>query len=405
MESKSIRKTIASRRIRTTLKAVAEEAGVSKGLASRVLNGGSTTIPISQETIRRVKQAAADLKYIPSRMARSLSKGARSHIIGLSIIDDHPHENGQYGHFAFQSLPEKFQNPIIHEIDHFHMSNDIGIIINEIARDEQLRGKWDIVVRHRNEASDYPFTPMDLGLDLVEGLIYFHPSNRHLEIIDLARGGIPVVLIGHLSQGENVCSVGIDNRQSGYRLAKHLLEQGRQQIVGLWPFDQSISLTSLRSEGFRHCIENHTLTPLGEMFTGGVGTVPDGYWATINLLEKYPDVDGIVVGTNPLARGAIYALEEAGRRVPDDVAIVTFDDNLLNVVEEPTISALRIPIDEMVSSALRRLIRLIEGLGVETLHRHIEPELVIRQSCGALRTESNFSYQIKEVPSRAAFAR
>ncbi len=404
MESRSTRKAAAPRNVRTTLKAVAEKAGVSKGLASRILNDGSTTIPISQETIRRVKQAAADLRYIPSRMARSLTKGARSHIIGLSIIDPHLHVDGHQGHYAFQSLPDKYQNPIINEIERYHRSNDIGIIINEIARDDQLRGKWDIVVRHRIEASDYPFTPMDLGLDLVEGLIYFHPSNRHHEIVDLARSGIPVVLIGHLAQGENVCSVGIDNRQSSYRLAHHLLSQGRTRVVGLWPFDASMSLTSLRSEGFRECVKNQDLTPLGEVFTGGVGTVPDGYWATRNLLEKIPEVDGIIVGTNSLARGAVYALEESGRRVPEDVALVTFDDNLMNVVEEPMITALRLPIDEMVSSALRKLIKLIEGSDVDVLHRHIEPELIIRQSCGALSAERSYSYQFKEASNHAAFA-
>lgn len=404
MESRSTRKAAAPRNVRTTLKAVAEKAGVSKGLASRVLNGGSTTIPISQETIRRVKQAAADLRYIPSRMARSLTKGARSHIIGLSMIDPHPHPIGLHGHYSDQSLPEKYQNPFMNEFSNYQMSYDAGIIINEIARDDQLRGKWDIIVRHRNEASEYPFTPMDLGLDLVEGLIYFYPSNRHCEILDLARSGIPVVLVGHMSQAGDVCSVGIDNRQCSCLLAEHLYNQGRKRLAGLWPFDPAMSLTSLRSEGFKQCAEFAGLPPSGEVFTGGRGSVPDGYWATIHLLEKYPDVDGIVVGTNPLARGAVYALEESGRRIPEDVALATFDDNLMNVVEEPTITALKLPIEAMVSSALRNLIRLIEGVGIDELHRLVEPELIIRQSCGALSAERSYSYQFKEASNHAAFA-
>lgn len=68
------------------------------------------------------------------------------------------------------------------------------------------------------------------------------------------------------------------------------------------------------------------------------------------------------------------------------------------------ITALRLPIDEMVSSALRKLIKLIEGSDVDVLHRHIEPELIIRQSCGALSAERSYSYQFKEASNHAAFA-
>jgi DNA-binding LacI/PurR family transcriptional regulator len=394
---KSRRKMPAVPRVRTTLKAVAERAGVSKGLASRVLNGGSTTIPISEETIRRVRQAATDLRYIPSRMARSLSKGARSHIIGLSLVapqrlngDPKPSREGS------PQLPERYQNPLINEVVKIQQCHDVGILVNEIAMDEHLCGRWDVVVRHRKEHLDHPFTPLDLGLDLVEGLIYTQPSTRHTEILDLARSGIPVVLLGHVVHGEDVCSVGIDNRLAGERLAKHLIEQGRRHLVGLWPFSRESSLAVMRSTGFRAALSSRGMESLDEFF---VGMWPDsacGYWQMREIIEDYPDLDGVVVGTNQLARGVAYAIEESGRHIPDDVALVTFDDNIFNVFEPPHLTALRVPVDEMICLALKQLTQMIEGHAPETLHHFVVPELVIRQSCGASSAGEGYHYTEEE---------
>lgn len=396
---KTRRKSPATPRVRTTLKAVAERAGVSKGLASRVLNGGSTTIPISEDTIRRVRQAATDLRYIPSRLARSLSKGARSHIIGLSLVAPrHPNGIPQPRNEAFPPLPERYRNPVIEEMARIQRFHDVGLLVNEIARDEHLCGRWDVVVRHRKEHLDHPFTPMDLGLDLVEGLIYAQPSTRHMEILDLARSGIPVVLLGHVVRGEDVCSVGIDNRRAGELLAGHLISLGRRHLVGLWPFSVESSLASLRSEGFRSGLHSRGLEAIEECF---VGMWPDsacGYWRTKEIIEAYPEIDAIVVGTNPLARGAVYAIEESGRRIPEDVSLVTFDDNIFNVLETPHMTALRVPVDEMICLALKELTHMIEGHAPETLHHFVVPELMIRQSCGAISTNEEYRYTEKEDP-------
>ncbi len=400
MHNKIRRKSPATLGVRTTLKAVAERAGVSKGLASRVLNGGSTTIPISEETIRRVRQAATDLRYIPSRMARSLSKGARSHIIGLSLVAPQ-HLNGDprpHGEVT-PPLPERYRNPLIDEVKRIQQSHDVGILVNEIAGDEHLCGRWDVVVRHRKEHLDHPFTPLDLGLDLVEGLIYTQPSTRHLEILDLARSGIPVVLLGHVVRGEDVCSVGIDNRVAGERLARHLINQGKRHLVGLWPFNRESSLAILRSEGFRAGLIANGLEAVEECFAGMWPDSTCGYWRMKEILMAYPGLDAVVVGTNQLARGAAYAIEESGRQIPEDVALATFDDDLFNVLESPGLTALRVPVDKMISLALKQLTQMIEGHAPETLHHFIVPELVIRQSCGASSADEGYRTTEEEDPN------
>ncbi len=396
--AKTRKKAPATPRVRTTLKAVAEHAGVSKGLASRVLNGGSTTIPISEETIRRVRQAATDLRYIPSRLARSLSKGARSHIIGLSLVAPHPLNGVPKQHGVLPPpLPEEFRNPLINDAMQLRQSHDVGTLINEIARDEHLCGRWDVVLRHRKEHLDHPFTPIDLGLDLVEGLIYTQPSTRHLEILDLARSGIPVVLLGHVALGQDVCSVGIDNHQAGARLARHLIDQGKSHLVGLWPFNHESSLAQMRSEGFHSALDSQGLEPEDECFAGMWPDPARGYWLTKEIIKAHPGLDAVVVGTNQLARGAVYAIEETGRRIPRDVALATFDDDIFNVLETPHLTALRVPVDEMICLALRLLTQMIEGHAPETLHHFIVPDLVIRQSCGASRAEEGYRL-LKEDP-------
>ena len=96
--------------------------------------------------------------------------------------------------------------------------------------------------------------------------------------------------------------------------------------------------------------------------------------------------------------GAIYAIEESGRRIPEDVALATFDDDLFNMLEKPHLTALRVPIDEMIRLALKQLTQMIEGHAPDTLHHFVIPELVIRQSCGAASVSEEHRFIQEEAP-------
>ncbi len=372
-------------RTRVTMADVARAADVSKALVSRVLNKVESQIPIPQETIRRIERIAAELNYVPSRSARSLKRGNRLNLIGVSIRTGIPPGIHQTEEEMLPSkpLPEEYRHTPVHDVMAYERSFSIGLIIDALWQNSNPT-VWDLVIQHRPETSEDPLRGTDLGLDLVDGLLYMQPTLQHREYLNFVRSGYPIVVIGHISGiEEDVCAVGIDNPKAAALLVDHLYRLNRRKMVALWPYGEYVGLTIGRNRGFNNRLSAYGLEPLGVSFIGSDLSPARGYWMTLRMLDQHPDLDAMVVGTDDIARGAIYALQERGRRIPEDVSVVTFDDKPITIIEPPLITALRIPFPEITRQAVKLLMDLIQGKVHEPVHIEIEPELVVRQSCGA----------------------
>ncbi len=371
---------------RVTMADVAKAADVSKALVSRVLNKVESQIPIPIETTRRIERLAAELNYVPSRSARSLKKGNRLNLIGVSIrgmeppsgVIQTPEESA-----SFPPLPDEYHHPAVEDVITYERNFTVGIILDAI-RATANGSTWDLVVKQRNESMASPLLGTDLGLDLVDGLLYQQPTQQRTEYARFARAGYPTVAIGHVSGiPKDVSAVGIDNPKASVCIVSHLLRVGRRRLVGLWPHGSYLSLSAGRCQGFNDCLRENGLTPLGSYFSGLDISVGRGYWLTKIILERHPDFDGLVVGSGSMARGAVYAIQESGRRIPDDVSIINFDDTVLSIIEPPLLTALRIPFAEIFTKSVTLLMDLIEGKVQAPVHIEVQPKLIVRESCGA----------------------
>jgi DNA-binding LacI/PurR family transcriptional regulator len=292
---------------RVNLEQVAAAAGVSRATVSRVVNGLASVAPDLQA---RVEQAVAELGYVPNQAARSLVT-RRSDTIALVASEPDVRVFG-----------DPFFGGIVRGVSHELM--DAGIQLTLLMA--QSFPDLDRIERYLRTA------PIDGVL-----LISEHATRDPLPEA-LVRAGVPLVIGGRPMQpGLSVPYVDNDNVRGSRLAVEHLLATGRQVIGTITgPKDMSAGLDRLA--GFK--------SGLGRAFRAarverGEFTQLSGEVATRRLLDRVPDLDGLFVASDLMALGALKALRQAGRRVPDDVAVVGFDDIALASVADPPLTTLR----------------------------------------------------------------
>ena len=297
----------ASGSTRPNLEDVAARAGVSRATVSRVVNGQAS---VATELRERVEHAVAELGYVPNQMARALMT-RRTDTLALVVPEP-----------DFRVFADPFFEAVVHGVS---MECD--------------RARLQIVLL-------FGPTPDDLrriGRFLRSGAVdTFLLVSEHLtteaDWQSLAGAGIPYVLGGRpLRQGVTAPYVDSDNTAGGKMAARHLLSIGRTAIGTVaGPADMSAGIDRL--VGFR--------TGLGEAFQPslvehGDFTRAGGRAATERLLAREPEVDALFIASDLMAAGALDALRRTGRRVPDDVAIIGFDDNHFAVSADPPLTTVR----------------------------------------------------------------
>jgi LacI family transcriptional regulator len=323
----------------TTIRDVARAASVSVASASRALNGHASVTP---ETRAKVVEAARQLDYVPHLGARSLST-RRSNTIGVVLPD----------------LFGEFFSEIIRGIDkaahrrglQLLLSNMHGSALETASALRAMRGR-------------------------VDGLLVM---SSQLDAEFLARNlpkGLPAVVMNGRIEGANHAAIVIDNQTGAHAAVAHLVAQGCRNIAHLaGPAGNGDA--EERAQGFRKAM--HEMLGIGDpMVLDGDFSEEAGIAAGRQLTA---DVDGVFSANDMMAIGCIAALTEAGRNVPDDVAVVGFDDVPIARYVTPALSTMRVHIAELGERALERLVQTLEAdaetnFGVELL----VPELVVRAS-------------------------
>ncbi|HSS61261.1 MAG TPA: substrate-binding domain-containing protein [Candidatus Limnocylindrales bacterium] len=190
--------------------------------------------------------------------------------------------------------------------------------------------------------------------------------------------GKPVVVGGRPRRGMDVSYVDVDNHAGGRRATEHLIEQGRRRIAHI-AGPPSMTSASERLQGFREAMWNAALR--SDLVELGNLDRDSGEMAMARLLNREGDIDAIFAASDAMAAGAMWAMQILGRRVPDDVAIIGFDDSPLAAATQPPLSSVRRPIEHMG----REIARLVVGLaqdGVEGEPRQLilDPALAVRES-------------------------
>ncbi|MFE5239756.1 MULTISPECIES: LacI family DNA-binding transcriptional regulator [unclassified Streptomyces] len=323
------------RDVRPTLEAVAARAGVSRATASRVVNGGAG---VRRPLVERVREAVEELGYIPNHAARTLVTRRNG---AVAVIIDEP---------EFRVFSDPFFSRQIRGISRELNAHDAQLVLLLV----EGSGDFDRVTRY-------------LAGGHVDGVLAFslHTDDELPAIIRRFR--VPTVYGGrpeHPAPGDEdaprVPYVDCDNRGGARAAVRHLVSLGRRRIAHIaGPRDQTSALD--RIAGY------HDVLPDAgpELIADGDFTTEGGALAMAELLAAHPDLDAVFVSNDMMASGALRVLRERGVRVPEDVAVVGFDD-MTAVAEaaEPPLTTVRQDVEGMGRLMVRLLMeRLNSGTG------------------------------------------
>jgi DNA-binding LacI/PurR family transcriptional regulator len=327
-----------------TIEDVARLAGVSIATVSRVVNGKSPVVP---ETAQRVMEAIRALNYVPRAAARILAS-KRTDTLGLIV----PEISGEF--FA----------PMLRGIEAAAGEAGFDLLVHTTAY------KKPNTRRHT------------LGEHNTDGLLVFTGSMEQAELERLQSIGFPVVFLHQTApEGMNIPVVTVENKKGALLAVEHLIEaHGCRRILYLNGPDDNED-AGWRERGYRLALEKHGLPFDPALLAPGNFSSRRAEQTVREALANGLDFDAIFSGDDLAAVGAMSALREAGKRVPEDVKVIGFDDIPLARHLTPPLTTVHAPTEEVGRTATNLLVRLIRR---ESVEREIllATELTIRQSCG-----------------------
>ncbi|MEW5869007.1 MAG: LacI family DNA-binding transcriptional regulator [Chloroflexota bacterium] len=330
-----------------TLEEIAKLAHVSRSTVSRVINDDPD---VREATRRRVQRVIDELGFQPNRAARSLA-GGRMRILGLVIP---------------RGVARLFADP------YFSVLIE-GVTAACDVRDYSLM-LWLI------EANDEQrMTNQILHGGLVDGLLITSALPSDFMVQALEDDQVPYVLVGQHPKKECGYCVDIDNASSAREAVLHLLRLGHKRVAAIHGSD-STRVGLERRWGYLEALQLRGLTPLPVFQVEADFTEIGGYYAARRLLQVSPDA--IFAASDAMAIGALRAIREAGLRVPEDVAVVGFDDMPFAAHADPPLTTIRQPIQHLGSLAAEMLIERIENPQMAPRRVILPTELVVRASCG-----------------------
>jgi LacI family transcriptional regulator len=337
-----------------TIRDVAKLAGVSVTSVSAALNGTSgKTIRVGAATREKIYAAAAQVGYISNPVAKSLATG-RTKVLGLIL----PYSD------AFLD-----QNPFCHEL--------MAGIMREVVHDQ-----YNLMLYTASSGihTDETAALIDSRID---GLLLVMPPEKSPTYEKCVRLGIPYIsVLKAPAPGE--WTVNADDYDGGRRVGEHLISLGHRKIGHLKGGSEVVT-SEPRCRGFRDAISEAGITIREEWFVSSGMDWRMGMNAMERILSLGPkNIPTAVFAVNDLcAEGAIRAVRAAGLSVPNDIAVVGFDDTWYATLTQPPLTTVHMPIQEMGEIAARMLIRRIEGDTDIDTKPVLPVSLTVRRSCGA----------------------
>jgi DNA-binding LacI/PurR family transcriptional regulator len=330
-----------------TLEAVARRAGVSRATVSRAINGGVRVSPQAREAIDR---AIAELGYIPNRAARSLVT-RRTDSIALVVP-----ETGS------KLVGDPF------------LTGALQGVTKALAGTE-----FQLVLLIAQEAGDTDRLLRYLRAGHVDGaLVMSHHREDHLPT-ELAKVGMRCVFVGRPLDpgGVSVPYVDVDNVGGAQSATEHLIARGARRIATIaGPPDMPAGVDRL--DGWRTALRSADLAD--DAVVTADFTAEGGAKAMRSLLTQWPELDAVFVASDLMATGAMAVLREADRVIPDDVAVVGFDDSMLAPATVPPLTTVRQAVEELGQWMAELLLAQLRGESVQPGGQILPTRLVVRES-------------------------
>lgn len=332
-----------------TLEEIGTMAGVSRATVSRVINNYPH---ISPEVRERVQRIIDQTGYQPNLAARSLASN-RTNIVGLIV----PHTTQDIFSDLYYSVLIK------------------GISEACYAQDYTL----SLFLLHTKEEEARTLQRI-LGTGVIDGLLLTaDPSDSRLSDL-IASKQKPFVQIGRPQNDDNISYIDVDNI-GGARLAvSHLLRRGRTRVALVGSNENTAGED--RTLGYFRALQHHGCVRRDELVAIGNFTEESGYASMKKLLPHKPDA--VFAVSDQAAIGAMHAIQDSGLRIPEDIAIVGFDDIELAQTTTPSLTTVRQPIQRTGKLAGEALLDILAHGSDQVLRMVLPTELIVRSSCGAL---------------------
>jgi DNA-binding LacI/PurR family transcriptional regulator len=336
---------------RVTVDDVARLAGVSTATVSRVVNHSSRVSPEAREAVTR---AIDQLGYVPNRAARSLMT-RRTESVGVVILE---------------SAARLFGDPFFGQLM-------LGVSAGLSDRERQL------VLMTAPTASEEGRVERYLAAGHVDGAILVGPHGNDPLPRRLVRGRLPVVVNGRPLDGSVVSFVDAQNRTGARAAVDHLVAIGRRSIATIYgTLDLASGLDRL--DGYHDALKAAGRSPDPALEAAGGFSPPMAEEAMRALLGRRPDLDAVFVASDSMAAAALRVLRELGCRVPEDIAVIGFDDSPVALECRPTLSTIRQPIQAMGREMVRLLLHQIDQPGEAAQQVIFGTELIVRDSSDPL---------------------
>jgi len=338
-----------------TLEDIAKFSGVSRSTVSRVINGDEK---VSEETRQRVLNIIQQYNFQPNMAARRLAAG-RTNVIGLVI----PTDGGNI-----------FNDPYF------------SSLIQGVSAQCNHR-EYSVMLWLAEPEFEHRMVSQIVSNGMVDGVVVSSTLIDEPIVLSLQNSMMPFVLIGH-RPAIQASSVDIDNLLAAYQATSHLINcsSPRKRIATIAGPQNTIAGHD-RLKGYNLALQENGITIDNTLVIVGNFSEASGYSAMQQLLPTRPDA--VFVASDLMAAGAYRAIREAGLSIPGDIAIVGFDDLPIATQMDPPLSTIHQPIQRIGEQAVQLLINQLQHEESKPTHLIIQPELILRASCGCTNLANN----------------
>ncbi|MEX0720745.1 MAG: LacI family DNA-binding transcriptional regulator [Balneolaceae bacterium] len=330
-----------------SIKIIAEAAGVSTATVSRVLNGSDK---VKENTAEHVMKFVEKMNYRPNHVARRMKvKTSDSLVIGLIITD--------------------IGNPFF---------SNVAKGIEDVA----FQNKHIMMICNTNEDSEKEkFFLNSMLSEKVSGVIVV-PSTGNADFLEkLVNEGFPMVMVDRKPKNLNIDSVSLNNEAGGYLATKRLIDNGHERIAIICGIE-GLSNTEDRLQGYKNALNDAGIPVFKELIVHGNYIESGGRNAMKELLSLAVPPTAIFSTNNLMTLGCIKELYERKVSIPDEMALIGFDDSTWAEALIPPLTTVKQPGHELGVNAAELLIKKLNNGSSSTMDIVLNPELVIRESCG-----------------------
>ncbi len=331
----------------TTIKDIARVAGVSVTTVSRALNGYSD---VNQKTRKRIEEVAKELNYSPNTVARSLVM-KKSKTIGLLVSD--MNREGVKDNFTFE---------VLCGINEASANSDYDLVLFSTTSTKQSQKTYTQLCRERR----------------VDGVILQGIKMNDPYLQEVVESDIPCVLVDIPQESDTVGYVTTDNVEGAKKAVAHLIKHGHTNIAMINGHEKA-DVSMRRLQGYLEAINEEELPFRQDWIRNGEFKEKVAEEVAMELLTANPDITAVFCASDLMALGVLRAIKAIGKKVPEDIAVIGYDDIMLASYSNPSLSTIRQDKFKLGYEAAILLIDMLEGK--EQSHsRIIDTQLIIRES-------------------------